>query len=276
MDNRLPDGASTLFSTPPDWLGRLTPDLAGQLILGASDLALVLDEQGVILDMALTSEDLAREGLGNLRGQAWVDTVTVESKPKVLDLIKSSAGKTSQRYREVNHPSLTGPDIPLRYSTLHLAAEGKIIAFGRDLRNLSRLQQRFMEAQQAMERDYSRLRAAETRYRMLFQLGSQPVLVLDAASLRIEEANPAAITALSPGGERLLSQPLIAVFTPDSADELDLALKSARVAGKSRDVTAYSLRSGRGFRVSASLFRQERSAHLLVHRAFARCVRAGG
>jgi transcriptional regulator PpsR len=264
MDNRLQNGASSSFSAPLNWLNTLQPDVAGQVLMGASDIALVLDEDGVIHDLALANDDLAKEGLANWRGQAWIDTVTIESKSKVIDLLQSVGGKTGQRFREVNHPSLTGPDIPMRYSSIRLANEGKIIAFGRDLRNLSRLQQRFMEAQQAMEREYSRLRAAETRYRMLFQLGSQPVIVVDAASLRVEEANPAAVSALAPGGERLLTLPFISAFGPQNAEELELALKSARITGQSRDVDVLAARTGRPFRVSASLFRHERSAHLLV------------
>ncbi len=43
-----------------------------------------------------------------------------------------------------------------------------------------------------MERDYSRLRHVETRYRLLFQVTSEAVLVVDAATHKVLEANPAA------------------------------------------------------------------------------------
>jgi sulfur transfer protein SufE len=46
------------------------------------------------------------------------------------------------------------------------------------------LQQRHVEAQQSMEREYSRLRHAETRYRLLFQLASEAVVIVDAATSR--------------------------------------------------------------------------------------------
>ena len=48
-----------------------------------------------------------------------------------------------------------------------------MVAVGRDLRAMAALQQRLIDAQQSMERDYSRLRHVETRYRLLFQVTSE-------------------------------------------------------------------------------------------------------
>ena len=54
------------------------------------------------------------------------------------------------------------------------------VAIGRDLQALSTLQQRLVEAQQAVERDYWKLRQIETRYRLLFLRSSEAVLVVDS------------------------------------------------------------------------------------------------
>ena len=69
---------------------------------------------------------------------------------------------------------------------------GGVVAFGRDLRVVSALQQRLVNAQQSMERDYSRLQYGEMRYRVLFQLSSEAVLIVDAVTGKIVESNPAA------------------------------------------------------------------------------------
>ena len=47
-----------------------------------------------------------------------------------------------------------------------------------------------------MEQDYWKLREVETRYRVLFDASNEAVLLLNADTLRIVEANPAAIRAL--------------------------------------------------------------------------------
>ena len=42
------------------------------------------------------------------------------------------------------------------------------------------MQQRLLQTQQSLERDYIRLRQAETRYRLLFDMAAEPVLIVDA------------------------------------------------------------------------------------------------
>ena len=63
---------------------------------------------------------------------------------------------------------------------------------GRDLRPLSVLQQQLLQSQQAMDREFVRMRQAETRYRLLFQVSSEGVLVIELSSQRIIESNQAA------------------------------------------------------------------------------------
>ena len=74
---------------------------------------------------------------------------------------------------------------------MQLGHRDRFVALGRDLRAVATLQQQLVEAQMSMERDYSRLRHVETRYRLLFQMSSEPVLIVDAATQKVVEANPA-------------------------------------------------------------------------------------
>ena len=69
---------------------------------------------------------------------------------------------------------------------------GRIVAFGRNLRAVSSLQRRLVDAQQSMERDYARVRRMETRYRLLFEMASDAVLIVDGASQRVIDSNSAA------------------------------------------------------------------------------------
>ena len=90
-------------------------------------------------------------------------------------------------------------DIPIQYSVVQIGAEGRMVAVGRDLRPSAALQQRLVEAQQSMERDYARLRHVEMRYRLLFQMTPEAILIADAATQKIVEANPAADALLGLG-----------------------------------------------------------------------------
>ena len=265
------------FETPARSLGDLDADVAGRLIAAAADVALIIDEQGVIRDLAFGSEDLLREGYYDWLGKAWADTVTVESRPKVEALLRDSRANAAPRWRHINHPSIDGADLPLSYSAVPLP-QGKrekgdkggtrSVVFGRDLRANMALQQRLISAQQAMERDYWRLRHMETRYRSLFQVSAEAVLVLEAGTGKLEECNPAASALFGPEAARI-GWLVAESFEPDASARVQAMFARVRASGNPESVVARRVGSDEEFRVSASLFRQEKTAHLLVRVASA-------
>ena len=103
------------FKAPKKSLGNLEPEAAATLISAASDVALVLDSNGVIRDLSFNNEELSLEleGYAKLLGQNWIDTVTVESRPKVESLLREAASKGAPRWRQVNHPSAGGASVPV-------------------------------------------------------------------------------------------------------------------------------------------------------------------
>ncbi|MDP1315099.1 hypothetical protein, partial [Klebsiella pneumoniae] len=60
--------------------------------------------------------------------------------------------------RQVTHALSGGVDLPVSYSLVPLGVQGRMVALGRDLRDVAAVQQRLIDAQQSMERDYLRLR----------------------------------------------------------------------------------------------------------------------
>jgi transcriptional regulator PpsR len=251
------------FKSPKKWLGGLDADSAGKLIATAADIALVVDRKGVIRDVAFGSEELAQVVDGSWVGQAWSDVVTPESRPKVEAMMRDAQAQVRSRWRQVNHSGGT-QSLPIVYSAVEVGPDGRVIAVGRDLRGVSVLQQRLIEAEQAIERDYHRLRHAETRYRLLFQISSEAVLVLDAASQRIVEANPASAELLGSAARRLIGRPFPEKFDEEGTRALQGMLAAARTAGVADEVRARSSELERDFVVSASLFRQEENAYFLV------------
>ncbi|MFX6869132.1 hypothetical protein ABTH37_19100, partial [Acinetobacter baumannii] len=71
----------------PASMGALSASATAALLGSAGDLAFVLDRDGVIRDVAVTSEDLARAGIADWIGRSWVDTVGVDSRPKVAEIL---------------------------------------------------------------------------------------------------------------------------------------------------------------------------------------------
>ena len=248
-------------------LAGLDPDTTAALIAAAADVALYVDGGGVIRDVSIGSDELVIDGCEGWIGQPWSATVTQESRPKVEALLQEAARKEARKWRQLNHPAAAGADVPVMYSAIRVGARGDVVAFGRDLRATSALQQRLVDAQQSMERDYLRLRYMETRYRHLFQAIAEAVLVVDATTQKVVEANPAAAQLVGESVKQIVGRPLVACFDEGSHDEVLTLLGGVRAAGR---VEASQVRLAGGpweLTVSASLFRQEKGSLYLVRLA---------
>ncbi|NBB71160.1 MAG: transcriptional regulator PpsR [Alphaproteobacteria bacterium] len=255
------------FTNPNDTIGNLDAAGAARLIQYAADIALIIDQRGVIRDLALGLDDLPGDLGDGWIGRALKDVVSAESRDKVFRLLDDATGGAKGRGRHLNHPLGPGAaDLPVLYVAVPLGADSWIVALGRDLRPLAQLQQRLVDAQQSLEQDYSRLRHVETRYRLLFQIASDPILVVDAATQRVLEANPAAVQQLPSHETGLVGRRFPEGFTREGAGAVDTMLAGVRTSGRPDEIPADTL-DGESFVVSASLFRQEATALFLIRLA---------
>ncbi len=247
--------------------GGMDPRTAVALLAAAGDIALVIDASGMIRDVAVGSGDAHLEGATEWIGRAWVDTVTAETRMKIDTLLREVAlGGVSKRC-QVNHTVVDGADLPVAYTALRVGPAGALVAVGRDMRHVSALQQRLVESQQAMERDYWRLRHVETRYRMLFQIASDGILVIDSVSLKVLDANRAAGAFFEEPPDRLIGRSFPFGVSQTVERQLNELLYAARSSGRSGDVRVSLGSSEREYNASASCFRQDASTLLLVRLA---------
>ncbi|WP_374942202.1 transcriptional regulator PpsR [Sphingomonas sp.] len=258
----------TAFADPETNPGMLSARVAASLLAAVGDVAFVLARDGTILDVAISQGDLAGYGFVDRIGDAWIDTVTVESRPKVAEMLAAAAHHDpAPRWRQVNHPA-AGADLPVRYMMVALGHDDRVIAIGRDMRAVAAVQQRLLQTQQSLERDYIRLRQAEMRYRLLFDIASEAVLIVDAESRRIREANPAAHRLLDAADGALVGEPVATIVAPGDQEDFVARLGAAEAADEAAPA-ALRLRDTHGqagaeARITARLFRQGRTPLLLV------------
>ena len=181
-------------------------------------------------------------------------------------LAAARTGETA-RWRQVNHIARDG-DVPIRYLVMPLGGggghAGRTIAIGRDMRGDAAMQQRLLQVQQSLERDYIRLRQAEARYRLLFDQAAEAVLIVDVATRRIREANPAAHRLLDARDGSLAGQPVTTIAALDGRDDLVAHLGAAEAADDAPPVRL-RLADRRGdATVTARMFRQAREPLLIV------------
>lgn len=227
----------------------------------AGDFMLAIDDDGVVRDIAVNIRD---HGFANQWiGQKWADTVTVESRPKIEQLL-GSGPSTKAAWRQVNHMQ-GGDDFPVTYQLIKPANGGWSIAVGRDLRAISALQQRLLKTQQSMERDYLQLRQTETRYRLLFDTIPHPVLISDVDSGEIQQANQSchALLAAAPGS--LEGKALLSVFAPENRDAMSAYLGAVSVSNAVAPASLKLAGYSEAVAVTASAFRQSGRQFWLIN-----------
>jgi transcriptional regulator PpsR len=256
-------------------LGDLDADLAAKVVTASADVALILDEDGVIRDVAFGKTDFLSGGAAGWLGQPWAGTVNEDSRAKVDAMIGDALADRPSPWRQVAYATPDGTEIPVLYTAVRLAPKGdgkratdrgaiRIVAVGRDLRSVASMQKRLLIAQQTVERDYNRLRHLETRYRLLFKLSSEAVLFVDSASRRVIEANPTAQEMLAESGKSLVGRVFPHGLEMEDAGAVETLLASVRAIGRGEDVIVRMGAGQREVMVSAALFRFERTVQFLV------------
>ncbi len=270
---RVPSVATGGFTTPQTSVGALDAGAAASLVAAASDVTLILNPDGTIRDLSIQNEDLMTDigGGRHWLGVPFAETVAIDSRPKVKALM-ADAARSESRWRHINHLASDGRSVAVSYYCVQLGDQARMVAFGRDLRTLSALQQRLMNAQLSLEQDYSRLRDAELRYRLLFQTSSETVLIFDPARHKVMEANPAAPEMFGTDVREIVGHPLLQRFA--SPETVQAYLAAIRMGETPDDFRTYLVHADREVVLRASAFRQDSATMLLVRISSAHAVAA--
>jgi transcriptional regulator PpsR len=260
MDVRTADTDHRIAPVAPEAFGGLPADAAIRGLVAACDVALLVNDRGIIESVTLGAADLADYGVNEWPGQRWADTVLPENRAKI-DAMLAGDGDRS-RWRQVNHPSTSG-DVPIRYLAIDTGEQGRILAVGRDMRAAAVQQQRLLRAQQAMERDSLHLRQLEARYRLLFDSAQDAIIVIDATSRRVTDINPAARRLSGIGSAAIDGEAFTTLVAAADREAVSAQLGSIAAAAQNHPARM-TLVNGTVCLLSATLFRQDRGSFLLV------------
>lgn len=244
-------------------LAPLAPELALALATVSSDVALVMDATGVIQSVSLGNTQLS-DATRDWVGRHWSDTVAKSSRAKVDQLIGEASTAGLARRREVSLMADGVAGIPMAYSAIRLGEDGPLIAAGRDLRAIAAIQQHFIETQQELEQSYWSRRQREARYRLLFQVATDAVLVVDALSLNVVEANPAAVELLGGTVDTLVDSAALRWIEPGWQPAFSELLVTARTTGRPSEIRSRLAHGGAKVAVAATPFRADNTLLLMV------------
>ena len=215
---------------------------------------MVIDPEGVIRSVAQGETGLSKPGAGWI-GQRWVDTVTDGTRRKIELLLEEVQTSGVTRRREVNHPNPSGSEIPMTWSAIRLGEGGPVLAVGRDLRAVAAIQQRLVDAQQDLERQFWQRRQSEARYRTLFQVASDGVAVLRAEDLSLVEANQAFGLALRLTDPLQTGQTMAELLPSALRAAVVELLRSARTSGRAGEIRVRAMEGQAVLDVAATPFR---------------------
>jgi len=234
-----------------------------------ADVTLLLDMDGVIREVTL-SNAMSEVGVEDWVGRPWVDTVVDVGSDKVQRMVEDARTSGVSAFRQVTQRFPSGLEIPMEYTTLLLGGRAGLLALGKNLLAVAELQSRLIAAQQALERDYWKLREVETRYRLLFEASLEAVLLLRAANLRIIEANPAAIRALglsAQAAEGISGREFLPELVPAERESFQAMLHRAREQGKAPGILVHLGRDNKPWMTRASLMTSEPGQMFLLQLA---------
>jgi transcriptional regulator PpsR len=259
MDARTASADDRLATSPSGAFEKLSAAAAARALVASCDVALLVDNKGVVRDIAVGADDLAELHLDTWLNRPWADSVVPENRNKINEMLAGGAG--IGRWRQVNH-SAAGIDLPIRYFAIPDGDDGRMVVVGRDLRAAAALQQRLLRAQQSMERDSLRLRQLEARYRLLFDSAPEAIIIVDASTRQMTEANPAA-RRMAGLGASVGGEPFAMIINAADRDNVIAYLGAVAIA-EQRQPMRVRLVDGQACWISATLFRQDRNASLLV------------
>ena len=165
-----------------DQIVRLNPDIFGDVILRASDISLLIDTAGLILEVIYNTEN---KNLGNVehwRTRNVRDFITKESALKLEEVLNLSSSKNEKIERDIiqlNHIKNGGEYFPIQYSIHPTGVKNQILLFGRDLTQIAQAQQELMKTQLKFEREYERYRAFDTKYRVILEQCGSAFIIAD-------------------------------------------------------------------------------------------------
>ena len=102
-----------------DQIVRLNPDIFGDVILRASDISLLIDTAGLILEVIYNTENKNLGDIEHWRTRNIRDFITKESGIKleeIQNLSSNASNKVEKDTIQLNHTKNDGTDFPIQYS----------------------------------------------------------------------------------------------------------------------------------------------------------------
>ncbi|MFK7743730.1 MAG: transcriptional regulator PpsR [Roseobacter sp.] len=222
----------------------IEPEFLSSIIAAASDIALVVSAEGIILSVVINSHSDSFGNLKHWEGRPVVDFLTRESCPKFEKAHAAYLiGEVPKKQLELNHVDNAVWQYPVRYTFHRFGHENAALLLGRDLRPIAETQQQLVQAQIALEQGYEARREYDARYRVMLSNVKQAVVFVSVQTGRVEDANDSAATLLGLSLDALRGSTFAQNFKDRSNVELTESMLNATLSDEGGRVTLVASRT---------------------------------
>ena len=192
---------------------QITPDTYTKIISDFGDINLILDPKGKILKINTPTSAIVKS-LNNWINKNIYDFLTIESKEKLNFHLTalSDLSQSSTKWFELNHISENTGEFPVKYKGFKSANKKNVILIGNDLSPIAEIQKKFVNSQLALEREYSKYRSFETKYKALIEFSEEPLFLLDGVTGKILNLNDSAAKIINEKRDKLVGASLSKFF----------------------------------------------------------------
>lgn len=222
----------------------IEPEFLSSIIGAASDIALVVSAEGMILSVVINNQDDSFGNLKHWEGRPVVEFLTDDSINKFQ--IAHSAyldGGSTRKSIELNHADNAVWQYPVRYTFHRFGHEDAVLLLGRDLRPIAETQQQLVQAQIALEQGYEVKREFDARYRVVMANVDEAVVFVSVQTGRVEDANDRAAALLGLKPEALSGATFATLFSDRSGSELTESLMNSTLSDDAGPVTVRATRT---------------------------------
>jgi transcriptional regulator PpsR len=233
----------------------IAPELLGDIIASASDLAIVVSAEGTVLSALVNPGNRGFGSLQHWEGKDIRDLLTSESVSKLDAQLSSVANGQTTRPAELNHTDGTRWEFPIRYTFHRIGPDGAVLMLGRDLRPVAEMQEQLVKAQLALERDYETQRDFDTRYRVLMDVTQDAMAFVSMSTGRVTDVNTSGAQMLGATREELIGSVFALEFEGRRRSELVESLTALAFNEPGRSMELVTRRNRRKVILNPHLFR---------------------
>lgn len=235
----------------------IEPALLTEIISTASDIALLVTMSGQISSVLVNPHHRSFGELKHWEGRHASEVLTVESRIKLERRLAAiyDGDSTVSMAVELTHSDSGTWEFPVRYSLHRLGGDNSVLMLGRDLRPIAEMQQKLVQAQLALERDYETQREIETRYRVLMEATRDAVVLVSMSTGRISDLNGAAAVLLGGARGDLIGAAIAQEFEGRRRGEFLESMTNLAVADSSAPIELHARRSQKRLMVIPRVFR---------------------